>query len=95
MSQAVTTLFEKLGGLTAINAVVDEFYRRVLADNELKPFFEKTDMARQKDHQRKFLTFALGGPNRYSGKSMKKAHSGLGITAHHFGLVAGHLVGTL
>ncbi len=95
MSQAVTTLFEKLGGHTAVAAVVDEFYRRIMDDAQLRPLFANTEMDRQKDHQRKFLTMALGGPNRYSGRSMKKAHQGLGITAHQFGLVAGHLVGTL
>ncbi len=38
------SLFDKLGGTKSIEAVVDEFYKRVLADTELKPFFPKTNM---------------------------------------------------
>lgn len=95
MTQAVATLFEKLGGTTAIEAVVGEFYKRVLADNELRGFFAKTDMTVQTQQQIKFLSMALGGPNEYKGRSMSDAHKGMGITDHHFGLVAGHLVDAL
>ena len=34
------TLFEKVGGEQTINDLIHEFYDRVLADPELKPFFE-------------------------------------------------------
>ncbi len=33
------TLFEKIGGQQAIQAVVEEFYNRVLADSDLNGFF--------------------------------------------------------
>lgn len=39
-----TTLFEQLGGAPAIEAVVKEFYRRVLGDDELKGYFDGIDM---------------------------------------------------
>ncbi len=96
MSQVVaTSLFEKLGGKPAIEAVVEEFYIRVLADADLKGFFAGTDMDNQAKQQVNFLTMALGGPNDYEGRPMKEAHEDLGITEHHFNLVAGHLVATL
>lgn len=95
MTQATATLFGKLGGKTAIEAVVKEFYKRVLADAELKGFFEQTDMDHQTVQQIKFISMALGGPNEYNGRSMKEAHSTLGITEFHFDLVAGHLVEAL
>ncbi len=75
--------------------VVDEFYRRILADKALAPLFAKTDMKKQRSHQIAFLAYALGGPNEYKGASMKAAHAGRGITADHFGRVAGHLQSTL
>lgn len=95
MTQVVATLYEKLGGAPALEVVVGEFYRRVLADSELRGFFAKTDMNVQTQQQIKFLSMALGGPNEYKGRSMSNAHKGMGITEHHFGLVAGHLVDTL
>lgn len=95
MTLATATLFDKLGGKTAIEAVVKEFYKRVLADAELKGFFEQTDMDHQTVQQIKFISMALGGPNEYNGRSMKEAHNTLGITEHHFNLVAGHLVEAL
>ncbi len=95
MTQAVATLFDKLGGKPAVEAVVKEFYKRVLNDSELKGYFSNTDMDKQMQHQVKFVSMALGGPNQYTGRSMKKAHSGLGITSPHFDMVAGHLVGAL
>ena len=47
------------------------------------------------DTQTKFLSFALGGPEAWKGKSMKEAHAGMKITEEHFGAIAGHLVATL
>ena len=95
MTTATMTLFEKLGGKTAVQAVVGGFYKKVLADDQLKGFFKDTDMPKLEQSQINFLTMALGGPNNYKGASMKDTHKGMGITDHHFGLVAGHLVATL
>jgi hypothetical protein len=36
-AKSATSLFDKLGGTKSIEAVVDEFYKRVLADTELNP----------------------------------------------------------
>lgn len=89
------TLFEKIGGRQALQAVVEEFYNRVLADSDLKGFFADVNMDRQKQQLVRFLTAALDGPNEYDGRPMKEAHQDLGITDRHFDLVAGHLVGSL
>ncbi|MCS7464121.1 group 1 truncated hemoglobin [Paenibacillus doosanensis] len=85
------TLYEQLGGEDSISKVVDEFYKRILADDTIKHFFEHTDMEKQRRHQAKFISFALGGPNQYSGKSMAKAHEGMNLQPVHFDAVAGHL----
>lgn len=90
-----STLYERLGGESAVCAAVDVFYRRVLADNELAPFFKDIDMRRLHAHQAAFLSQALGGPRRYSGAAMAKAHARLALTQRHFDLVAGHLVAAL
>ncbi|GAA5347057.1 hemoglobin [Planifilum fimeticola] len=92
---AQTTLYEQLGGQEAINAVVEEFYARVLADEKVRDLFKNTDMEKQKRHQAAFIAYATGGPNRYQGRTIKKAHEGLGITEEQFMAVATHLSDSL
>jgi hemoglobin len=89
------TLFEAIGGHAAVGAAVEEFYRRVLADPDLTPFFGGVPLQRLKAHQAAFFAQALRGPGRYTGRSMREAHAGLGITDAHFDRVAHHLVETL
>lgn len=38
------SLFEKIGGIAAVNAAVDIFYTRVLAGDSIKNFFKFTGM---------------------------------------------------
>jgi len=71
----MSTLYEKLGGEAAVDAAVDIFYRKVLADDRINQWFEGIDMERQAAKQKAFLTMALGGPNNYSGKDMRDAHA--------------------
>jgi truncated hemoglobin YjbI len=54
-AKSAKSLFDKLGGTKSIEAVVDEFYKRVLADTELKPFFAKTNMTWLRMRQVQFL----------------------------------------
>jgi hemoglobin len=88
------TLFEKIGGQSVMATAVDEFYKRVLADDTVNHFFKDTDMEKQRRHQTAFLSFALGGP-AYTGRSMEKAHEGMNIQPEHFDAIAGHLAATL
>lgn len=71
------SLYDDLGGAKALDAVVDSFYKKVLADNRVNSFFEGTDMEQQARKQKAFLTFAFGGPNKYTGKNMKDGHAHL------------------
>ncbi len=91
-------LYARLGGDAAVNAAVDIFYRKVLADDRISRFFDAVDMDAQRAKQKAFLTMAFGGPNTYSGKDMRAAHARLvkdGLNDTHFDAVAGHLSATL
>jgi hemoglobin len=90
-----SSIYEGIGGQEALELVVDDFYTRVLADNELSGFFSGTNMNRLKGKQVEFFAAALGGPEPYTGAPMKQVHQGRGIKTHHFGLVAGHLKDSL
>ena len=89
------TLYERLGGAEAVEAVVDRFYERVLDDDHLAGYFEGVDMERQRDHQAAFLAAATGGPDEYEGSDMRRAHAHLELTDDDFAAVADHLDATL
>ncbi|MDO9422798.1 MAG: group 1 truncated hemoglobin [Methylobacter sp.] len=92
------TLYEQLGGEAAVDAAVDIFYRKVLADYRINRFFDNSDMEKQAAKQKAFLTMAFGGPNNYSGADMRTAHAHLvkmGLNASHFDAVMEHLGATL
>jgi hemoglobin len=93
VAQAVTseTLYERLGGRDAVEAVVDEFYDRVLADPQLAPYFADVDMDQQRAHQTAFISAVAGGPAEYDGDDMREAHDHLDLSASDFAAVAGHL----
>jgi len=97
-SAAPQSLYDRLGGDAAVNAAVDIFYRKVLGDPFVTPFFEGVDMAKQANKQKAFLTLAFGGPNNYSGMDMREGHKHLvkrGLNDAHFEHILVHLRSTL
>ncbi|MCF6768595.1 group 1 truncated hemoglobin [Thiotrichales bacterium 19S11-10] len=93
-----STLFERLGGATAVNTAVDIFYRKVLADDRVNYFFDGVDMDKQIQKQKGFLTMVFGGPNNYTGKDMREGHRHLvakGLNDSHVDIIIEHLGGTL
>jgi len=87
-----------LGGDAAVNAAVDAFYRKVLADNRVNRFFEGVDMDKQAAKQKAFLTMAFGGPHNYTGLDMRNGHRHLvkmGLNDSHFDAIVENLGATL
>lgn len=91
----MSSLFERIGGEAAVDAAVDIFYEKVLADARISHFFENLDMVAQARKQKAFLTMAFGGPHNYSGLDMRRGHAHLALTEEHFNAVLELLGGTL
>jgi hemoglobin len=89
------TLYQQIGGADGITRLVDVFYSRVLADAELKRFFEGIGMPKLRRMQVELFAAALGGPQRYSGRSMFQAHQHLKIGLHDYQRFIRHLFDTL
>ena len=92
------SLYERIGGEAAVDAAVDIFYRKVLADERINSYFEGIDMDKQAAKQKAFLTFAFGGPANYTGKDMREGHAHLvakGLNDLHFDAVMENLGATL
>jgi hemoglobin len=94
-TEKTTSLYERIGGEPTIASLVEAFYNRVLADPELQPFFQHTQMDRLLRMQHEFFSAALGGPVAYAGLPLAHAHFGRGIKLAHFGRFIDHLVATL
>src|SRR5438034_10831263 len=85
-AQGQKSLYDRLGGKTAIVSVVDDFVANVAADKRINSFFAATAadtmrMARFKDNLVNQICEAAGGPCKYTRKDMKSAHRGMGISA--------------
>jgi hemoglobin len=89
------SIYDNIGGAPAVQAAVDDFYARVVADPALAPYFTDVDMPKLKAHQRAFIAAAIGGPEVFKGRDMAAAHAGKNITDANFDSVVGHLVATL
>jgi truncated hemoglobin YjbI len=97
---AMTTdvsLYDLLGGdRRAMRSVTDDFYRRVLADELLVPYFAGVDMHLQSTMLAEFLAMAFGGPHAYAGRDLRTAHAHLpGLADLHFDRILGYLADTL
>jgi hemoglobin len=94
------SLYERLGGKKAITKVVDDFVGRVAMDARINHYFAQTaaDPARMKKFKLNLvyqICQATGGPCRYTGKNMKDAHAGMGITSADFTALVEDLSGAL
>lgn len=88
------SLYDDIGGEAAVDAAVDLFYQKVLADSRINNFFNGTNMDQMRAMQKKFLTYAFGGPNNYDGVDMQKAHAkavSFGLNDSHFDAVVENL----
>jgi hemoglobin len=89
------SLYDRLGGLDAITAVVEAFRDRVGADDRINGKFARTDMARLRKMLIDQVCEATGGPCSYRGRSMKEAHAGMRVTGGEFDALVEDLVATL
>ena len=69
-----TTLYERLGGYEGIQSVVDDFYDRLVEDEELGSFFEEANMEKLRETQTDFLCEVAGGPETYDAEPVREAH---------------------
>lgn len=90
-----TSLYERLGGKPAIQAVVDDFIGNVAADKRINGFFANTDIPRLNAMLVNQICEASGGPCKYEGRGMKAAHAGMGVTGAHFNALVDDLVKSL
>jgi hemoglobin len=92
---ASKSLFERLGGQPAIDAVIDDFAGNVLADQRINKKFARTNKPRLVAMLKSFVCSATGGPCQYTGLSMKDSHRNMAVTDAEFGALVEDLVKSL
>jgi len=100
VEKSTATLADRLGGIAAVKAAVEGMYSRILADDDLAPFFDNVNMTKLKLHQIEFMKVAFTQiPQDLDVVAMMlEKHSKLfndGLNETHFDKVAGHLIDTL
>jgi hemoglobin len=88
-------LYDRLGGMDAITAVVDEFVANVAADTRINAMFANADIKNLKTKLVAQICQASGGPCEYKGKNMKDAHTGMNIKDADFNALVEDLVKAL
>jgi hemoglobin len=90
------TLFDKYGGVPVVTEIVRDFYKRVMRRPNLRRYFVNVPLENVIHHQIAFVSMVMGKtPHDYSGRSMKEAHRGIGVTTASFELAAELLSDTL
>ncbi len=89
------TLYTRLGGAPAIQAVIDDFLVNVVGDARINKFFATTDAKKLNRLLVEQVANATGGPEKYTGRDMKTTHAGLKIGMADFNALVEDLVKSL
>src|ERR1700733_2308173 len=92
---APKSLYDRLGGLPAITAVVDEFVNRTTTDPRINQRFFNVDADNLKKLLTEFVCMATGGTCKYEGRDMGTAHAGMGLVDDEFNALVENLAGAL
>jgi len=83
------TLFDRLGGLSGITAIVDDAVdlhtKNPAVSARFLPYLEQPErLAVIKQHSVEFFAAGSGGPVEYTGKDMPDAHTGMNISREEY-----------
>jgi hemoglobin len=92
------SLYERLGGYDAINAVANDLLPRLQGDPKLGRFWAhrgEDGVKREKQLLVDFLCSCAGGPVYYRGRDMALCHRGMRISESDWSAFLGHAAATL
>jgi hemoglobin len=94
------SLYDRLGGRPAVEAVANGLVDRILADKRINKWFTHAASSPENTKAYKakladFICVSIGGPCKYTGMDMVTAHKGRGVTSEAFDAVAQDLAAQL
>ena len=75
-----SSLYDRLGGVDAITAVVRAVVDRQMKDDRISQKFARTNVDRVNKEFVDLICLATGGPCTYTGRNMTEAHHNMGVT---------------
>jgi|SRR6056297_432979 len=78
------TLYERLGGRPAIEAVVEDIWNNHISNPLINKRYAASDPAEVKRLVTEMCCAGFGGPESYTGKDMITAHTGMNINDTEF-----------
>jgi hemoglobin len=89
------SLYDRLGGLEPIGAIARVFVDRVVQDDRINQKFARTNLDRMREEFTAQLCQETGGPYTYTGRSMRQAHTNMGVTSGEFDAFMDDLVAAM
>jgi two-component system chemotaxis sensor kinase CheA len=87
------SIYEQIGGMGTIDAMVEVLFNRLLGDLRIKHFFETPNIDHVQGKIRDYLAKITGGPDGFGDADLKAAHArvcALGLNDAQFDAFAGH-----
>src|SRR5262245_54536439 len=97
-SSGAQSIYDQIGGMGTIDAVVEVMFSRVMGDLRIKQMFEGVNMDRLQGRMREYLAMVCGGPNSFGKRDLKCPHAaalGRGMNDTHFDAFCGHMQAAL
>ncbi|HEX6454396.1 MAG TPA: group 1 truncated hemoglobin [Trebonia sp.] len=79
-----SSLYDRLGGVDAITAVVRAVVDRQMKDDRISQKFGRTNVDRVNKEFVDLFCQVTGGPCTYTGRNMTEAHHNMGVTGGEF-----------
>ena len=94
------SLYERLGGTSGINTIVNDIVAAHMKNPVIRarfePYLDTPDkLAVTKAHLCAFLEAGSGGPTQYAGRNMREAHRGMNINAAEYMAAVDDILGVL
>ena len=89
------TLYERLGGEKGISAIATDIIHNHLKNPKVKVRFQNVDTDKLHRLAVEFFCMGAGGPQKYSGRDMKQAHTSMNISEEEFLAVTDDILAAL
>ena len=78
------SLYERLGGAKRIQAIANDVVEFHLVNPIIAPRFQNHDVPKLKQFAFEFFCAGTGGPETYTGRDMRTAHTGMNISEQEY-----------
>jgi len=82
--ESTNSLYERLGGYEGIRKISEDVWQQHISNPDVKARYAESDGEEVTRLVTEFVCWGTGGPQAYSGKDMKTAHTTMNISEREF-----------